>query len=182
EIPEFSFDEDPPLDWSDGVDEELKKKTIPELWSMLGLLEMEGIPGFNRFIDPSGRNPKTDKAWFDCASQEQLEPLQLRWHQLIGLITLLGRVFDGKPLLLMDDVGIGKTIQIVALFATLAFFHDHRLKHGKFPGIFCNKKWAVRTRGSLPDEGALVVVPVGLHKQWYDECNRFLMPGAFHII
>ncbi|KDQ63886.1 hypothetical protein JAAARDRAFT_118513 [Jaapia argillacea MUCL 33604] len=136
EIPDFSLNEEPCFDWSDGVGVELGRKTTDELWAMLGLSEKKIIPGFNAFIDPSGRTPKTHKEWFQSADETELEPLRLKWHQLIALVTLLFRAFEGKPMLLMDDVGVGKTIQILALFATIAYFHDHRIKHGKFPGVF----------------------------------------------
>ncbi|KDQ63894.1 hypothetical protein JAAARDRAFT_187296 [Jaapia argillacea MUCL 33604] len=44
-----------------------------------------------------------------------------------------------------------------------------------------NIKCSVGALGSLSDEGVLFGVPVGLHRQWLGECNRFLIPGAFHV-
>ncbi|KDQ50056.1 hypothetical protein JAAARDRAFT_51450 [Jaapia argillacea MUCL 33604] len=41
-----------------------------------------------------------------------------------------------------------------------------------------NIKCSVGARGSLSDEGALFGVPVGLHRQWLGECNRFLIPAS----
>jgi hypothetical protein len=38
--------------------------------------------------------------------------------------------------MLMDGVGVGKTMQAVGLIACLAHYREHYRKHGKFPGKF----------------------------------------------
>ena len=41
-----------------------------------------------------------------------------------------------SPILLMDDVGIGKTLQVIALFATLAYYCSYHAQTNKYPGIW----------------------------------------------
>ncbi len=43
---------------------------------------------------------------------------------------------DQSPLLLMDQVGIGKTMQLVGLIAVIAYFIDYHDKNHKFPGAY----------------------------------------------
>jgi len=49
---------------------------------------------------------------------------------------MLTNVFARKPVLLMDDVGIGKTMQVVGLIAMLVYYHEYHNEHKKFPGHF----------------------------------------------
>ena len=49
---------------------------------------------------------------------------------------MLERAFDGKPVLLMDGVGLGKTLQVIGMIACLVFYHESFKKAGKFPGHF----------------------------------------------
>ncbi len=53
-----------------------------------------------------------------------------------GIAELIGRSIDGQPTLLMDDVGVGKTCQVLGLIATYAQYYDYHKKHGRFPGKF----------------------------------------------
>jgi SNF2 family DNA or RNA helicase len=140
-------DEDSPLDsdvsiptavnWEEGT-EDLNKKTMDELWSMLGLGEIKAIPGFNSRIDPDGaHNPwdKTDKQWFD--DPKNGKEFELRSHQLVGIVRMAQMAFiTGKHCLLADEVGLGKTAQVIGLACVLRFFRDYYLEHQKFPGEF----------------------------------------------
>lgn len=103
---------------------------------MLGL-SGKTFPLFNATQDLSGvHDPWVDhdREWF--ALPHNGDPLVPRWHQVIGVTKMLDNFFANKPTLLMDDVGLGKTLQVTGFFATLAFYRDHHEKNGCFPGRF----------------------------------------------
>lgn len=122
-------------DWTEGV-EEYKTLTDDSAWEMLGLPE-KTFPLFNATQDLSGgRDPwvDRDREWFTLPQNgDRLVP---RWHQVIGVTKMIDNFFADKPTLLMDDVGLGKTLQVTGFFATLAFYRDHHEKNGCFPGRF----------------------------------------------
>jgi hypothetical protein len=122
-----------PMDWREGV-EDLKGFTTDELWQKLGLPD-KAIPFFNTTSDPFGtHDPWVDLDWFSNPSH--VSPFGPRWHQLQGILRMVERAFEGKPVLLMDEVGLGKTLQVVAVIAILAFYREHFGKYSRFPGIF----------------------------------------------
>ena len=57
-------------------------------------------------------------------NESALRPLAPRWHQLVGIVKIVMQAFKGEPLMLMDEVGVGKTLQLVGAIATLTFFRD----------------------------------------------------------
>ena len=63
-------------------------------------------------------------------------PLGLHWHQLIGIVKIMRHTIEGKPLLLMDQVGISKTMQIIDAITTYTLFHCFYKAHKKFSGEF----------------------------------------------
>jgi hypothetical protein len=124
--------------WKEGV-EEWQEKTEDELWEMLGLLEKR-LPMFNERVDMHSLHDPWDaegKRWFeDPENQAQIMPLAPHWHQLVGIYKMLNHAFRGKPILLMDEVGLGKTLQVVSVIAVLAFFCAFCDQNGRFPGAF----------------------------------------------
>lgn len=139
-IPQFDPDAayDCDFQWSEGV-EEYNGMSEDDLWTILGLPEKQ-IPFFNLLQDSYGNcDPWTDdgQTWL----KENGEPLALRWHQLVGLAKMVKNAFCEMPVLLMDDVGLGKTIQVTALIAVLSFYREFYSMHQCFPGkigmFFC---------------------------------------------
>lgn len=132
---DLKFDRAPDIDWNEGV-EEYQRFSIKELWTMLGRPD-QTVPSFNAKQDPDGHH----NAWSDDgakwlqASSNGI-PLNLRWHQIVGVMKMMENGFSGKPVLLMDGVGLGKTIQVSAYIALLSWYRDHFEIHGKFPGNF----------------------------------------------
>ena len=128
-------------EWLEGV-EAYKDATEDELWAALGVSENKRVPFFNSRVDPgSNFDPWTEEGreWFSIPGNGQ--PLQLRWHQLVGVLRMLENFFDGKPILEMDGVGLGKTIQMAAALAFVRFYQEFYTRNGKFPGKFgkfCN--------------------------------------------
>jgi hypothetical protein len=122
------------IDWTEGVDE-FKELSSHDIFTLLGLSD-ETIPFFNRRQDPYGlHDPWTEegKEWFDDVQNG--DTLTLRWHQQVGVTKMLMNASAGKPILLMDGVGLGKTIQSTSLIALLAYYCGYYATHGSFPGV-----------------------------------------------
>jgi hypothetical protein len=135
-VPRLDLDFDSAdIEWSEGV-EELKDKTVDELWDMLGCPNKQ-LPFFNQLQDVDGSHDpwvEAEKAWF--SDSKNVEPLVPRWHQLVGILKMVKNAFCGRPVLLMDSVGLGKTLQITGAVAVLAFYREYYKKHGFYPGMF----------------------------------------------
>jgi hypothetical protein len=126
-------------DWKSGV-EEYDKCSEEDLWEYLGLPEKR-LPFFQTRSDPDAAiDPWSEEGqqWLDDPTN-RAQSLAPRWHQLVGILRLIDRFLDGKPVMLMDGVGVGKTMQAVGLIACLAHYKEHYKKHGKFPGKFCKQ-------------------------------------------
>lgn len=76
------------------------------------------------------------QAWLKDNKNATHQPLRPRWHQLIGIYRTVERVFKKQPMLLMDSVGLGKTMQVLGAIACLAYFHQVYEIKDKFPGDF----------------------------------------------
>lgn len=196
---EFELSPETEIDWSEGV-EHLRAKTPEDLYKMLGL-EKHTIPFFREEIEtePAGEEGELE------STATATEGLELRWHQLVGLTKMVERAMKSEPVLLMDDVGLGKTIQVLALFAMLAYYRSIYAATGKYPGIWGKRRLVYReiwaneltyATGSqeggwttyegrpsvLPDYPFMFVVPPTLVDQVVVECVRFLKPGSFDVI
>lgn len=185
-------------DWKEGV-EELSKVPEAELWRRLGLPN-QMINLFQEWTDPNciiAPWSEDGKLWLCDPSKGRVQ-LRPRWHQLVGILRILECAFQGEPVLLMDGVGIGKTLQVVGAIACLAFYHKHYSRHNCFPGIFGKRfTQAVAAQGDLcfiedrkfggkvgniPDIPHIIVCPVNLKEQWQREMERFLIPHSFDIL
>jgi hypothetical protein len=91
----------------------LMAKTSHELLYMLGLNIDNGQYPFG---EPGGGQGS------DCETKEKICP---KWHQLVGTAVMLERMFTdrpgvcGDPSLLCDDVGLGKTLQVLGTISML---------------------------------------------------------------
>ncbi|KAG1836505.1 P-loop containing nucleoside triphosphate hydrolase protein [Suillus subalutaceus] len=183
-IPEFDPDatNDCDFGWSEGV-EEFKSMSEDNLWTVLGLPEKR-IPFFNALQDPYGNcDPWTEDGQNWLKDPANGEPLALRWHQLVGLAKMVKNAFEGKPILLMDDVGLGKTIQVTALIALLAFYREFYTIHNCFPGRLAAKQWRNNDDSpNIPDLPIILVIPPNLISQFTSELHRFLQRGSFDIL
>jgi hypothetical protein len=116
--------------------EKFSQLSFKDACAALGIPETGIIPGFNPTRAKEGRlaDPWTDHAFF--ADKENVEDLRPKWHQLIGMIAMLDRIFDGIPVLQMDEVGVGKTVQAFGVVALLAHFRRYRAEFKDYPGYF----------------------------------------------
>ncbi|KAG1891850.1 P-loop containing nucleoside triphosphate hydrolase protein [Suillus fuscotomentosus] len=179
-IPELDLDatDDCDYKWSEGV-EEYSSLSEDDLWTILGLPEKQ-IPFFNLLQDPYGHyDPWSEggQTWV----KDNGEPLALRWHQLVGLVKMVKNVFFGMPVLLMDEVGLGKTIQVTALIAVLSFYREFYTMHNCFPGKIAGKQWRSNSP-NIPNLPVMLVIPANLVSQFTSELHRFLQRGAFDVL
>ncbi|KIO00769.1 hypothetical protein M404DRAFT_151725 [Pisolithus tinctorius Marx 270] len=176
------LDLDAPIepDWKEGV-EALSKFSDEQLWQKLGIPDQR-LPFFQQWTDPDGMiDPWSDEgqAWLQNMTEKR-ESLQPRWHQLVGIYRMLERVFEGKPILLMDGVGLGKTLQVLGVIACLAYYRYVYAKKKAFPGDFAGLKFNTPD-GNVPDLSHVIVCPVNLKQQWESEIRRFLVPASFDL-
>lgn len=134
DAPHLNFDQEPPMEWEEGV-EEFATKSMDDLWAVLGLQKTKALPDFNERIDVNTHNYWTDMEYM-TANASNLRPLSPRWHQLVGIVKIVFQAFKGEPLMLMDQVGVGKTMQLVGAIVILAFFRDFYVENKRFPGGF----------------------------------------------
>jgi SNF2 family DNA or RNA helicase len=191
---EFELAPEAQVDWSEGV-EHLQDKSANDLYKMLGL-ERPSIPFFREKIAVEQETSDDLET-----SITTTEGFSLRWHQLVGVTKMVERAMTSQPVLLMDDVGLGKTVQVLAFFAMLAYYREFYAQHEKYPGMW-GKRCACSGNGELtlakgkqgewknyngeenvlPNDPFLMVVPPTLVDQVSVECNRFLEPGSIDVI
>ena len=49
---------------------------------------------------------------------------------------MMNLAFIAEPVVLMDEVGLGKTLQIIAIVACLAYYRDYYHQKKYIPGAF----------------------------------------------
>jgi hypothetical protein len=101
-------------------------------------LSEKKLPFFQVWSDPDAvTDPwsKEGQQWLDNLTN-LIQSLAPWWHQLVSILKMIDRVLDCEPVMLMDGVGVGKTMQAVGLIACLAHYREHYRKHRKFPGKF----------------------------------------------
>lgn len=142
---EFSFNYATKEVWSESEEEVGHlMKTPAELYELLGL-ERHNIPFFKEEVaavqDFSGRLGGLE-------ASVRAEESSLRWHQLVGVVRALERGTKSEPVLLMDTVGLGNTVQVIAIFAMLAYYRQYYKENRRYPGLWgeSNRQICVRFR------------------------------------
>ena len=126
------------VDWATGV-EFFQNHTPADMWRYLGMPDGV-IPGFNLLQDPNGiLDPTQEKEWSALVQSGGVTELAPFWHQIVGIAQLTHNALKGQPTLLMDEVGVGKTMQVVGFIATYPQYFDFHNRHGKFPGNFSKR-------------------------------------------
>jgi hypothetical protein len=132
------------IDFGEGV-EDFKKSSYADMCDLLGIPRDGTIRGLNTLMAANGlsADPWSDggkNPFFDVPGNTA--PLKPEWHQLVGIAALLQRIFTDYSVLLMDEVGLGKTLQSYGVMALLVDYRRYFAKHGRFPGMFGVCMWA----------------------------------------
>ena len=124
------------IEWQSGV-EDFQEKSMDELWEMLGLQDKQQLPFLNTSEDPNREiDPWEATKWAAYLTTGKARAFAPRWHQLVGMIRMLQRAMLGQPVLLMDGVGVGKTLEITGLICLYTWFQRAFAQKGEFPGSF----------------------------------------------
>lgn len=142
EIPEFNpfdLEESVEVEWEEGG-EEFRGFTINGLYALHGIYpkgeEEPTFPFFNRYLPTPAKSRHKQHADVDKATSkdsEARELLRARWHQVLGVVKMVKLAFHGKAALLMDEVGLGKTLQVVGVIAELARLREAKEKNRQVP-------------------------------------------------
>ncbi|KAH9019861.1 hypothetical protein EDB85DRAFT_1872876 [Lactarius pseudohatsudake] len=174
------------MEWTEGVDH-LKTKTVDELYDMLGF-EDRRIPFLVTEVDVEsdfGASARMDEVVEDIAPGTEphaKQPFSLRWHQLVGVTKMVERALTSGPIMLMDDFGLGKTVQVLTFFAVIAYYRQFYSETKRYPGIWGVYLILPHATATLPECPFLFVVPPMLVDQVVSECNRSLQSGSFDVI
>lgn len=133
EVVALDFESLPEGTWKEGT-EEYATLTLDKAWEHLGLGSTKRIPGFAEKLDLNDTYDPWSIEGLEVLRSEEAVPLELKWHQVIGVIKLVDNLLEGKPVLLMDEVGIGKTMQAVAFCLYYDYMRQYFDEHGHFPG------------------------------------------------
>lgn len=126
--------------------------------------------------------------------------LRMFWHQWVGLVEIVMNLMHYRNLLLMDSVGVGKTMQATA--AITYSFHLQQTQK-KLPPTLGKSLIPLGVQAQAPADGQtdgwqlvhmpasqdtlkplvhLIVVPPGLLAQWMLELHRNLQLRAYWIL
>jgi hypothetical protein len=177
-------------------------------------LRVFGIPhgghvsGLNTHLavhpDVVGLQPQSVE-WQTALQKEpaKFTELQMDRVQWNGAAALLSAAFDGRPVLITDEVGIGKTGQMLFTFMWIAHFRPYQMQFGRFPGQVhtAAKVWpqhpSLEMLGRvpalpqnvqdpalcnyapvIPDVPFIIAVPHTLQNQWMEEAHKFIDQNA----
>ncbi|QRV78910.1 ATP-dependent DNA helicase [Ceratobasidium sp. AG-Ba] len=141
-----------------------------------------GLPGATYFpFGTSGSNPE--------------KPISMMPHQVAGTSAILKRAFTGDqdspalPTFLCDDVGLGKTAQLLGVIQMIAHMRQQQEYHpskklvpppmaapaGKNTPYFAGLD-------EIPNLPHLLVMPRTLSDQWTSEIDKFTTKGSFQVV
>lgn len=120
--------------------EDLKDKNPDELWQLLGIDSPSGqekrIPGMAAVHDPGKQHTLWTQEGREFLATVQEQPRNLHWHQQVGLLKMAKWLVDGNRGICLDEVGVGKTLQVIALAAyRRVLIESEKTRHGGL-GIF----------------------------------------------
>ncbi|KAG9102129.1 hypothetical protein FS749_015712 [Ceratobasidium sp. UAMH 11750] len=163
-----------------GVDR-FKDWPTEKTWANLGLPGATQFP----FAEPGAPPRKPGEA-----ARAKILP---KWHQIVGVNAILEGAFTkdlgdcSRPTLLCDDVGLGKTLQIIGVISMLAHLREQQ-KRGEAerlpPPAFTIEMEKPYFAGlkEVPNLPTLIAVPRTLARQWLDQLETFTQKGSFIIL
>ncbi|KAG7439621.1 uncharacterized protein BT62DRAFT_924580 [Guyanagaster necrorhizus] len=145
---------------------------------------------FNPFINTSltdyWENPDY-AAKIPPGGDEDNEVTNIMWHQIVGITAMVNMLWmtklddDGVPgILLADEVGLGKTAQMMGLLAFIMSCYRAQKLGKELPPVlaqlpyFCGRK-------QIPDAPHLILVPGTIIEQIVGELKRWFRPHVIDI-
>ncbi|KIL63772.1 hypothetical protein M378DRAFT_11866 [Amanita muscaria Koide BX008] len=168
----------------------MQTKTQEELCNLLSFQKGRPINwnSFRSFSNSATAWEELDevaRAKFETGG-DGMQELSLLWHQLVGVASLATKAWgpDARHapfgILLADEVGVGKTAQVMAFIALLQLVHQCELNGQQRPPLL--ETWpSFMGKGKVPDAPHAIIVPNSLVDQWRRELKCFFKPGAIDI-
>ncbi|KAH0834614.1 P-loop containing nucleoside triphosphate hydrolase protein [Lanmaoa asiatica] len=140
----------------------------------------------------------TDDANQFVPGNPDMKPLRLLWHQLVGVASIIDKVFSAEPveaglpgILIADAVGVGKTALTMGVIAFIidAFYAQEAAAGRKVGGKLFHPSTLdadVRVapiigRATIDDLPHVIAVGNSLVRQWTTELQTFFAPGRVEI-
>ncbi|KAJ3563513.1 hypothetical protein NP233_g8897 [Leucocoprinus birnbaumii] len=148
-----------------------------------------GLPmQFNKYRHRGGVTPWDDEKIFQAdPPPEELEPLQLHWHQLAGVHSIVRSLFTQERdiehtlgVLIGDEVGLGKTAQAITTIGFLNQLIYHKAHEKQLPPVLDDRPWLAGSK-KVPSLPHLIVCPGTLVAQWVHELKVLLLPHSVDI-
>ncbi|KAI9068788.1 hypothetical protein FKP32DRAFT_1560979 [Trametes sanguinea] len=166
-------------DWKEGV-EAYEQLSIEQMQQMLGL-PTPAFPFFNEKQDPSGVHMPWSEEGRAALRSPEATDLAPFWHQWVGVLKITDNMMARKNVLLMDQVGVGKTMQAIGAIATYEWLRLTYSQKGRYPDRFGTLRLPLRNE-ALPAADHVIVCPPNLVEQWTVEIQRYLAWGNFAIL
>ncbi|EJD44798.1 hypothetical protein AURDEDRAFT_125089 [Auricularia subglabra TFB-10046 SS5] len=154
----------------------------PGLWRLAGVSNGK-IPGMVEYIHPNirinswatgryGEIWKTELAKAKANQPSELKPFSLTKIQFMGIIQMAVWYMHNEGGLLLDDVGVGKTMQAFGFCALLRYWHLYYKHHQCLPGdLFAGMHYKHNTPGCTGKAGCPVIHHDCSWPGVHDECT-----------
>ncbi|CEL53741.1 putative ATP-dependent helicase C17A2,12 OS=Schizosaccharomyces pombe (strain 972 / ATCC 24843) GN=SPAC17A2.12 PE=3 SV=1 [Rhizoctonia solani AG-1 IB] len=164
----------------------LKNLSTAEIWARMGLPGATQFP----FAEPGSSSSSPSQSKGDEGAKQAAVPY---WHQAVGAQAVVERAFTkhigdkGQPSLLCDEVGLGKTIQIVGIVSLVRHYYEQQERDpGRClpvpPFALENKTPFFSGLKHIPNLPSIVISPRTLSNQWVEQWIKFTQKGGFSVV
>ncbi|CEL53169.1 putative ATP-dependent helicase C17A2,12 OS=Schizosaccharomyces pombe (strain 972 / ATCC 24843) GN=SPAC17A2.12 PE=3 SV=1 [Rhizoctonia solani AG-1 IB] len=164
----------------------LKDLSTAEIWARMGLPGATQFP----FAEPGSSSTSPSQSESDEGAKQAAIPY---WHQAVGVQAVVERAFTkhigdkGQPSLLCDEVGLGKTIQIVGIVSLVRHYYEQQERDpGRClpipPFALENKTPFFSGLKHIPNLPSIVISPRTLSNQWVEQWVKFTQKGGFSVV
>ncbi|KAF8749866.1 SNF2 family N-terminal domain [Rhizoctonia solani] len=158
----------------------LKSLSTEALWAQLGL------PGVDQF---PFAEPGTGESAKDMAPLAKTRAVPF-WHQVVGTLRILEGAFTqrvgncAQPTLLCNNVGLGKTVQIIGVISMIQHYYKQQelpAKERLATPMFIQEQSLPYFAGqkTIPNLPSIVITPRTLGNQWMEQWKKFTQLGSF---